>query len=388
MNEVDVAVIGRGMIGSAAARHLGEAGHTVALIGSGEPADYASATAPLSSHYDAGRITRISSPNPIWSELAARSISRYADIADRSGIAIHDGRGLAQASLNTQAAIDNANARGGSARAVDREWLRATTGIEIRADHSGDLFYEEAPAGVIYPRALVAAQTQLAHYAGVTLIDAPATAITRSGSAASVGFTIEAGATIEAQQVLLATGAYGASLVGVDLAIQRRLRTITLAELGPGTEIPSLIDDDPAHSALDGIYWVPPLVFPDGRTWLKIGGDSLPMITAETDADISAWFAGGGSQAEADALADTVRALLPDAEITGWNHKPCVVTYTEPSLPFLGFVDDGVAVALGASGSGAKSSDEIGRLAATLMSPRGWNDAELDLASFTPQVNS
>ena len=362
-------------------------GHSAALIGSGEPADYANATRPFSSHYDAGRITRISSPNPIWSELAARSIGRYGDIAERSGIAIHDGRGLAQASQRTQKAVENANDRGGSARVVNREWLRATTGIDIRPDHSGDLFYEEAPAGVIYPRALVAAQTQLAKLAGATLIDAPATALTRSGSGASTTFTVEAGGTIEAKQVLLATGAYGAALVGVDLAIQRRLRTITLAELGPGQEIPSFIDDDPAHPALDGIYWVPPLVFPDGRTWLKIGGDSLPMITAETNADIPVWFAGGGSQTEADALADTVRALLPDPQITGWDHKPCVVTYTAAELHFVGFVDDGVAVALGASGSGAKSSDEIGRLAASLMTPDGWTDTELDLASFTPQVN-
>ncbi len=167
-NDFTVAVIGRGLIGSATARHLAEAGASVALIGSGEPADYTTSTGPFSSHYDQGRITRISSPSTIWAELAARSIKRYADIAARSEISFHDPRGLVQASEQTQTSIDNALSRGGDARRVDREWLRATTGIAISETHPGDLFYEGPPAGVIDPRRLVAAQMMLADKAAPT----------------------------------------------------------------------------------------------------------------------------------------------------------------------------------------------------------------------------
>ena len=39
-SKVDVAVIGRGMLGSSAARHLADLGASVALIGPGEPADH------------------------------------------------------------------------------------------------------------------------------------------------------------------------------------------------------------------------------------------------------------------------------------------------------------------------------------------------------------
>ena len=55
-----IAIIGRGLIGSAAARHLAEAGHEVVLIGPGEPANYASHPGVFGSHYDEGRITRTS----------------------------------------------------------------------------------------------------------------------------------------------------------------------------------------------------------------------------------------------------------------------------------------------------------------------------------------
>jgi len=378
-----IAVIGRGMIGSAAARHLAEAGHDVVLVGSGEPADYSAAAAPFASHYDSGRITRISSANPYWAELAARSIRRYADITERSGIAFHNPRGLAQASSVTDEAIAAANARGGRAEEIDPGWLRDRTGIAVRADHPGRLFFEHAPAGVIDPRRLVRAQVRLAALAGATIVDAPATAIRRTGQS----FAIEAGTQIDADQILLATGAYGAQLIGIDLVLQPRLRTIVFADLGPGLEIPTFIDDAPAHPDLEEIYWVPPVRFPDGRVLLKIGGNSLPMITAESPEDIGRWFAAGGSRAEAEPLQATVRALLPDADIAAWDHKPCVVTYTPTELPYLGFIDDGVAIATGASGSGAKSSDEIGRLAASILQPSGWDGGPLDIERFRPQLS-
>lgn len=375
--EVDVAVIGRGMVGSAAARHLAESGVSVALIGSGEPADYAAAAGPFASHYDSGRITRISDANAIWSELAARSIARYDDIADRSGIGFHRACGLAQTSITADDAVANAVARGGDARSIDRDQLRAMTGIAVRADHPGTSFYEGPPAGLVDPRRLVAAQCRLAELADAVLVASPARSVRRSAGR----FEIDCGTTLTADRIVLATGAYGADLVAVDLQIERRLRTIVLADLGPGEALPSYIDADPGHGAVDGIYWVPPVEYPDGRVMLKIGGNSMPTLTAEGPADIANWFRAGGSESEAQALQEVLTSLLPDAEITAWDHKPCVVTNTPSGLPFIDTVDEGVVIALGACGAGAKSSDEIGRLAAELVTS-GWTDQVLAHEAF------
>ena len=76
----DLAIIGAGMIGSAAARHAARA-HRVALIG---PVEGAS-DAVMGAHYDEGRITRKTDPDPVWARLAARSIDRYAEIAAEAG---------------------------------------------------------------------------------------------------------------------------------------------------------------------------------------------------------------------------------------------------------------------------------------------------------------
>ena len=103
MANVEIAVVGRGLIGSAAARHLVEAGHSVALIGPGEPEDYATSSGPFASHYDEGRITRMIDPDPAWSQLAMRSIARYADIEKRSGMSFHTGAGLVYATADPRA---------------------------------------------------------------------------------------------------------------------------------------------------------------------------------------------------------------------------------------------------------------------------------------------
>ena len=52
----DFIVVGKGMMGAAAARHLALSGARVALIGPDEPTDWANHTGAFSSHYDNARI--------------------------------------------------------------------------------------------------------------------------------------------------------------------------------------------------------------------------------------------------------------------------------------------------------------------------------------------
>ena len=79
-------IIGRGMMGAAAARHLAAVTDGVALIGPDEPKDPASHEGVFASHYDEARITRTIDPDPVWALLAKRSIARYPQIAAESGV--------------------------------------------------------------------------------------------------------------------------------------------------------------------------------------------------------------------------------------------------------------------------------------------------------------
>lgn len=83
------------MIGSAAARHAAKNMSAssvdtplIVLIGQSEPKDNAYDTKKrrvFGAHYDEGRITRRTDPDPIWAELASRSIKRYDEIRQESG---------------------------------------------------------------------------------------------------------------------------------------------------------------------------------------------------------------------------------------------------------------------------------------------------------------
>lgn len=68
-----VIIVGRGMMGAAAARHLSGMIDGVALIGPGEPAERKSHHGVFASHYDEARITRSFDDNMVWAMLAARS---------------------------------------------------------------------------------------------------------------------------------------------------------------------------------------------------------------------------------------------------------------------------------------------------------------------------
>ena len=358
----DVAVIGRGMIGSAAARHLSTTDARVALIGPGEP-ETLDGDGPWASHWDQGRVTRITAFSEPWGEWARASIDRYADIEASSGIAFHDPVGLVVLADDAAATMAAAERLGADVEAMTSDALRARAGIHS-AVPTHSIVWEGPPAGLINPRALVRAQTICATQAGVTVID---DAVERIEQGERGRIHLRSGDVVEAAQVILATGPHGADMVqGIDAPLERRMRTIALAELGPGPELPTLIIDNPPHPLLDEAYWVPPVEFPDGRMLLKIGGDSLPPQLADDGDDITRWFHAGGSEAEATALFELLETLLPDREITRVRHRPCVVSYTPSGVPHLERVSDSITVAFGGCGAAAKSSDEIGRIAATI----------------------
>lgn len=85
----DIVVIGNGMFGSAALRHLAERGHTVVGVGAGETLNNGEAQPPhrvYSSHNDEARLTRRQDRNAAWAQVTGRAVSNYRELERRSGI--------------------------------------------------------------------------------------------------------------------------------------------------------------------------------------------------------------------------------------------------------------------------------------------------------------
>jgi len=365
-------VVGRGMMGAAAARYLALQGEGVAVIGPDEPTDWSNHHGVFASHYDEARITRTIDSDPIWARLANRSIARYGEIAAESGIDFYSEVGC----LIVGPKRGGQDPYVGQVEAAARQLGVAVEMLSDAAlksrfryfDFGSDCegVYEEKNAGYVNPRRLVEAQSLLAEKAGARVIRRTAVSVREEGGLAIV--TTDDGAVYTAERVLVAAGGFSINenLVPRPLDLKVYGRTVAFFEipdedLAAYSGMPSLIHqpDDPT----DHIYLLPPVRYPDGKTYLKIGGDP-DDLQLETEPEIRAWFRRGGRLTTRDHLRRIISELVPTLADAPLSMAACVTSFTPENYPAIGFASDHIAVLTGGCGAAAKSSDEIGRLGA------------------------
>lgn len=362
---VKLAVIGRGLIGSAAARHLSRMGHDVALVGPSEPADFSKHNGVFGSHHDEGRIARSFDADPFWRQVNSASIARYREIEAESGVAFYREVGAlhyGDGETTDVASVGKVCAKNGipyekyqDAGLAERfPYLRITAGMEG--------YFEPGNAGYISPRRLVHAQTIAAERAGARVIDEAALGISESGS----GVTIRTrSGNVEAERVLVAAGGHTEALLGRSLGFTVYARTTALFRLSEG-EVQRLAGMPSIRcvgTKGNKPYILPPIQYPDGQVWLKIGNDPV-NVTLESEADIKDWFRSGGSKDVADVLQERILDRIPGLNFEERRVAPCMTAFGKTGLPSIGPLSERVAVAMCCYGKSAKCSDELGRLGA------------------------
>jgi glycine/D-amino acid oxidase-like deaminating enzyme len=119
---------------------------------------------------------------------------------------------------------------------------------------------------------------------------------------------------------------------------------------------------------------LPPVRYPDGSFYLKIGGGFVDAVL-NTIEDFRSWFHSDGSAATAEQLKELLQSMLPELKPLSYTTLPCVVARTESGRPYIDTLDSGkIFLAAGGCGTAAKSADEIGRLAALLTETESWHD--------------
>lgn len=374
-----IAVVGRGLIGCAAARHLSRMGHEVALIGPDEPRDYARHDGVFGSHYDEGRITRVIEAHPFWRKANAAAISRYGEIAAQSGVdfyrevgVLHMGPGATSdvasiGEIATEAGIA-CETYADAALAERFPFLTSTLGMLG--------YFEPRNAGYISPRRLVQAQTIAAQRTGARIVDDAALGLTETGS----GVTIRTrSTTVQAERVLVAAGGHTQALLGQSLGFEVYGRTVAMFRLNAAqaerlAAMPSMRCFGPKGQ---DPYILPPIRYPDGQLWLKLGGDPTDLVL-DSEADIQRWFRSGGSIQVADGLQAQILDRIRDLHFEERRVVPCMATFSDSGVPRIGAVSPRVAVALGCYGKSAKCSDELGRLGAMALLGEGSSE-QIDL---------
>lgn len=384
----DVAVIGAGLIGSAAAKYLAQGGVNVTLIGA-EPGNRHGIHA---SHYDEARITRLTSPDPVWAHLAHASQSRYAAIEEESGIHFHTACGHLRGDLPIDHPKSELRAMTSTLSSVRGDVVPVTSAEVshlfpyLRFAEGTRFHYEPSPSGIINPRRLIEAQLSIGRKNGMIFKNDVAFQVKRIGTT----WHIRTGeGSVSAERLLLCTGTYGKlmpDVVPVPLDLRIRPETVLLAEVGPEIassfeHMPGIIWNFDDHPTLPYAYVLPPVLYPDGRTWIKIGADHDRDVDISSVSLADSYMRSEGSAQTAQLLKERVTTLIPSLDRTEFRSKPCLLTYTWSGYPFVDEIQSNCWAALGGCGKSAKSSDQIGRMAAQLILDEHW-DQEFSRTTF------
>ena len=385
----DIAVIGKGLIGSAALRHftLNFPDLQVCAIGPDEPAQRKTHRGVFASHYDQGRITRVLDPSQLWGELARESIKRYAEIEAASGITFHHLAGCLRAT-DLPERIREIDACA-TAYQPPHQRLDAAACREVYPflAFSDDFsaWAEKGEAGYINPRSLIQAQLKIAADHGADIIREIVASVEVGNQSATI-HTRE-GSQLRARKVLIAAGGYSNTLLDRKIVLATKGHSILLAQVPPAEveclrSMPAIISTF-VHPAVASLYMLPPIVYPDGKTYIKLGLSARPeelpapepfFDARHDDRELLAWFHSDGSAAIAAAMKTALHNMIPGLKAISYHSVPCLITNSAHGNPYIDALDAGqIYIATAGNGYAAKSSDEIGRIGALLCATGEWH---------------
>lgn len=361
-----IAVIGRGLMGSAAAKYLAQAGLAPTLIGPDEPVDKARHRGVFASHYDEGRISRKNATDPYWADASIESIARYSDIERESGIQFFSPVGALMAGEDLGEFMRDAR-RVAKQFEIDCEDHNRNGLAEhipsVCLPNGWSALWERTESGYLSPRRLVAAQTRIATASGAEVIESPASALERTPDGIRVRVANE---TYTFDQVLVAAGGMTDHVLGREANYRVCGRTVTFFELSEAeakrlSDLPSLvIGTDEGHYAL------PPIRYPNGKTYMKLGGDPDDLVLSSPN-DIGDWFRTGGRDIAREHQEEWFHTMFPEVAVEQTSTAACITTWTDDFRPEIATLTDGLHVVSAGNGAGAKCSDELGRRGAALI---------------------
>ncbi|XP_068251063.1 monomeric sarcosine oxidase-like [Palaemon carinicauda] len=387
----DLVIVGSGMFGSAAAYHASQiSGKSICLIGPPEPKNREDREV-FGSWYDEGRICCQIGNTPTWAALAVRSMRRYRQLEKESGVSFYNEVGYVSVLKTTEereeAMLSVQKDDGVKVHDVSDTWRTHFPFFNLPDE--AHVLWEKNTSGHISPRKLIEAHQMVAVKNGVEILREVVLTIIPAKSSQSTthrwDVVTEEGTHLHAKSVLVCAGAYAGFKQLFEHVTPKRLpnlelRTQTVAYLRISSKeaerlrlMPTLVVEFDFDN-LDGAYILPPILYPDGKWYLKLGHGRMYEEVKRTLPEVTQWFRlQSGIPECVEKLAEFMCHILPGLEVKAVTGDGCITAHTPDYQPYVDLVEDGFAVALGGNGYGAQSCSEIGRIAARLVLLEEWD---------------
>lgn len=369
-----IAVIGLGLIGSAAFKYLSQQSDSVIGFGVAEPPDYAKHRSVFASHYDNGRLTYRSGQDDVWAALNQWAVAQYNTIETQSGIRFHQGHGCLSVFPNGSSSLPSAT------NGADVDTMDYPTSASISKAHPMFTFpngmngrFEAAPAGTINPRSLVQAQLTIGRQHGGEVVWSPVSRLDKSGNHFDI---VTPNGRFAAERVLVAAGAFTnqLNLPPLDLKVKSEMTIlveVNAQEAQRLSPMPALIYEAD-HPHLSSLYMNPPQQYGNGRLCIKIGCNTTGDKWLETLPQKQEWMVNGSTAPYDNQLLNILRQMMPAFTLNAMTPKRCLVTYTAHHKPYIDQLEPNLFVAVGGNGKSAKCSDTLGFLASQLGLDKPW----------------
>lgn len=387
----DVIVIGRGLFGCPAAKYLQMDGLQTLLIGPKEPAasDYDRAKV-FSSHYDSGRVTRKIGKTKDWSRLNAQTQAAFKTIEAQSGIHFFDNEGclyisdlLPDEHFEKTVQYQLLPKEENDFNIIEEEKLQELFPF-FQFGKPSVAYLEKALSGHLNPRLLIEAQLRIFSEWGGDTVEEVAENVIDKGD--SYEIATADGQLFNAKRVLYASGVFHPffSFNTPPIPLEIKTETIVLAEVSKEQaeelrSMPSLLYTCKTE-IYDEIYAIQPLLYPDGRYYLKLGANLTDDRFLTTIEDIKTWFCSAPLPHQAEVLKAMTVELFPTVPFLSFQVKHCIIEYTQSRQPLIEKIGREQYICTGGNGYGAMCSDAMGRLGAQCV--QGHNFQEGFSAGF------
>lgn len=388
----DVIVIGKGLIGTATARHLSMTQQNIAIMGPDEPEDMDQAVV-FSSHYDSGRVQRLVGQTDAMTKLNVAAVNQYPVLAHLSGISFHKGTGCLYVNPAGTDDYISQSKRRADQYGVETQYLSSPD--EFRQSFAEFNFppdamgmFEPAPSGYISPPNLIRAQLHVFKKNGGTIFYDTSNGVNVKND--HIEITTYQGNIFRAKKVVIAAGAFSnfSNLLPRKLDLVLKSETVLLARLSSAeaerlSTLPSLLYEIDTPE-VEGIYLTQPIRYPDGQYYLKMGCNLPQDIFFGNDLTaIQKWFRKGNSAAHIKEMREALLLIMPGMKVDDYVTKRCILPRTQKHKnPYIGKIDEQLFVTAG-NGWSAMCSDGVGYVMAAFV-VNGSFPAGFEAADYEP----